>query len=421
MLIETILELDTICRNYTIKNIPRFWFETWNKSMSSYKENRNWFLQLDYFKSANQILKLADDAVHALEDSTSIISSDDGLSMLAWHCYCLLFNEQDTPGSFNFNFPEFDEQIGDTGDLFAAVVLIFGLNNTIKLHEIRGIPTTITVDTLSDLKLWMEHYKDKYGKWGLKESNWLINHFRGRLYRLGRLQFLPGSFNDNIKVFCNIYNGKVIALSEEGIRYRADGQVDGTNDIYDADNYWISEIIINEKNIEGNFIYPNGIAVRDKTIFPVNEWELVLSKGDSVLEIHIPAGSKLDHKLCGESISSSKDFFLKHFPKKEYSAYTCNTWLFDSNFQKILPSSSNIVEFQCEFYLYPIFGNDNAVFQRIFGDKPSDLSKASRSTTLQNAVIEYYLTGNHLHDAGGFIMKADLNWGKDKLLYRRYI
>lgn len=62
-----------------------------------------------------------------------------------------------------------------------------------KKYEEKSIPKEILYDTLSDLKIWADRYRD-YSKEeiGFEENGWLIHHLDFRLFKLGRLQFAFG-------------------------------------------------------------------------------------------------------------------------------------------------------------------------------------------------------------------------------------
>lgn len=49
----------------------------------------------------------------------------------------------------------------------------------------KGIPDSVFLDTMSDIKIWCENNGNK----GLKNFGWLKNHVKLELFRLGRLQF----------------------------------------------------------------------------------------------------------------------------------------------------------------------------------------------------------------------------------------
>ena len=71
-----------------------------------------------------------------------------------------------------------------------------------------------------------------------------------------------------------------------------------------------------------------------------------VSKGDNVIEIHIPSTGVLDEDLCRESIKTAKEFFDKHYAEFNYDSFICHSWILDTSLNKILDDNSNIIKFQ---------------------------------------------------------------------------
>ena len=60
-----------------------------------------------------------------------------------------------------------------------------------------GICEDIFLSTIFDIVLWTNVWYKMNGEIGLDETAWLSRHFSGKLYRLGRLQFCLGSFEND--------------------------------------------------------------------------------------------------------------------------------------------------------------------------------------------------------------------------------
>ena len=71
-----------------------------------------------------------------------------------------------------------------------------------------------------------------------------------------------------------------------------------------------------------------------------------VKRGDPVIEVHIPAGEKLDLSECRASLARAKKFFAEFFPEFEYKCFTCHSWLLDSALSELLPEGSNILRFR---------------------------------------------------------------------------
>ncbi|MFF2890129.1 acyltransferase domain-containing protein [Paenibacillus sp. NPDC057967] len=66
-------------------------------------------------------------------------------------------------------------------------------------YRVRGIADNVYFDTFSDIRIWSEVCYRDYGEYGIEEYNWLQEHVRLRLFRLGRLQFQPIAIEGDLK------------------------------------------------------------------------------------------------------------------------------------------------------------------------------------------------------------------------------
>ncbi|NUO40546.1 MAG: DUF5596 domain-containing protein [Streptomyces sp.] len=72
---------------------------------------------------------------------------------------------------------------------FAAYVCVAALPHTRAYHRARGVPADVSRRTLTDLGRNMAVHRRRHGTCGVQSPQWLVLHFRGELYQLGRLHF----------------------------------------------------------------------------------------------------------------------------------------------------------------------------------------------------------------------------------------
>ncbi|MEV6606996.1 acyltransferase domain-containing protein [Kutzneria sp. NPDC051319] len=70
-------------------------------------------------------------------------------------------------------------------------LILFMLAVPTALKRLQDVSDTVLQDTLADVGAKALSYRLGHGVGGLDEQNWLVRHFRGLLFRLGRLQFEP--------------------------------------------------------------------------------------------------------------------------------------------------------------------------------------------------------------------------------------
>ncbi len=84
--------------------------------------------------------------------------------------------------------PETDDTVSR---YFHLYVFLAAVAHVMGLHASRGIPDSVTWDTLRDVGLQVANYQLRTGRPGFDGAFWVWKHFRGNLFTLGRLQFDP--------------------------------------------------------------------------------------------------------------------------------------------------------------------------------------------------------------------------------------
>lgn len=87
------------------------------------------------------------------------------------------------------DLPDLDWASGPLQRCFPVYVFVAALPATRAYHRERGVPADVSRRTLADLGRNMAVYRRRYGRAGVQAPWWLVHHFRGELYQLGRLQF----------------------------------------------------------------------------------------------------------------------------------------------------------------------------------------------------------------------------------------
>lgn len=371
------------------------------------------FLQDEFMAKANGLLRLPETILSEFHGSLSLLREHPQLVRWMFDYHQELFHPGDghEPGQMIERLPQIQEFMGSQAGMFAAVGILSGLPHISHFYQFKGISQEVLIDTMSDLEVWMKHYHATTGYWGLSNTRWLLHHMNGRIFRLGRLQFMARIFRREVNVFRNVRNGRIAALSEPEVIYRPDGMVEGTNGIYAGEAAWKAEYQETETHYNGFPISAKGYALHQLVRLPRSDWRLVLKKENPILDIHIAEGSKMDYDLCRDSMYKAVKFYNHHFPEFEYRAFSCNSWLLDPQFQSLLPDSSNIIKFQRDFYLVPLLSDAEETNERVFGVSKPDLAVASRDTSMRRAILDYIAAGNQMRSAAGFLLKEDLENG----------
>lgn len=395
------IDLGRICSDLGLTEGP--WMGHWHLSEDSLPQ-RTPFLEEEFFESACRRLRMDDEIAASLIGAAAAIPRRPALLRYFRHCRYLLLDREQFGHRQWMELPEPREE----SRLFFALVLLSVLLETLELHRRRGIPEQISLDTFSDLELWIRAYRQWHGVWGFGERTWLFHHFRGELYRLGRLQFLFEPFPDDVHVFRSDDKAHILLLAPDNVSYRQDGQFDGACGIQDI-HPLRSRFQIGEDDYTGTLIAADGSITQKTLSLSRREWRPVLEKGAPALSFHIPAIGPVDLAECRKSFSQAMNFFAAHFPDRPFKAFFSHSWLYDRQLARYLPSDSNIVRFQREFYLYPLQGTDDRqILERVFDNRFRNLQDAPRETSLQKSVLAHMEDGGRWYTSGALLWPADI-------------
>ena len=397
---------DAVMTALGYRETPEAWRAGWEQAQAGFPTAGLPFITEGFLAEVQDTCGYAEEILAELHAICARVRGNAELARLAWLWHTLAFEAPDV-----ISWPN-PPCLGAQAAMFPAVVLLSGLPRLFALHRARNLPREVTRATCRDLELWMRHARRFTGEWGFTRLFWMQHHCAGRLYRLGRLQFIHKAFPDGqVIVFRRRADPSgVVALSASGLRYRRDGLLDGTNDRTDPEA-WTATLEMGDDAVYGYPILPTGAASAERVTLPRSAWMPALSPGDPILEMHIPADGPMEHAACGEALRQALEFFPRYFPELPPAhAFACWSWLLDTQYAQLLPPASNIVRFQLEFHCFPQRSDDRDPFFRVFGSHAVDLQTAPRDTTLRRAMLDFTLAGNALHMAAGFILIDNLAW-----------
>lgn len=96
--------------------------------------------------------------------------------------------------SYNF---EFEKELAGINtekiniSKFGAFFTTLAIENMENFYKEKNIPEDILYAVTEDLGVWINRHHDWFGEWGFSQYGWIKNHLRGKIFKLGRLQFEP--------------------------------------------------------------------------------------------------------------------------------------------------------------------------------------------------------------------------------------
>lgn len=339
------------------------------------------------------------------------IAADPALRLLAGHCERLLFEHPDDGGGTG-DWPSMQAALGDQRGAFYLLIALGMVPRVIEKHQELGVSDEVTRETCLQVRCFAENYRR--GRRGLlgvfrPQLGWLRHYTAGRLFRLGRMEYMLQPFNGGVDVYRHAATGEVLALAPDGMRVNGSGYVARGAELLDDVRTWTVVRREETESVSGFVVSPRGMVVREQVTLPRREWDPVLTKGDTILDMHIPAGGGMTPELCADSMRRAAAFFRERFPDRPFAAVSCRSWIFNTQLDGILPPDSNLVAYQRELYLYPIPSGFTDGLWFLFFQKDFDTSTAPRDTAVQRAVLDFLEAGNAWRSGAMFFMVEHLD------------
>lgn len=190
-----------------------------------------------------------------------------------------------------------------------------------------GVPEEIIADTFRDVSLRAILYKNKTGKTGISKDDviWFRHIINHNIFKIGVLQFQP--FN-------------MVYLDED---------------------------LLNEPYMIFSFEQKN-----------------ILPPGTPVINCHIQNGTDLTAENVLQSLERAKEIFKTLFPKTEFKAFLCYSWLLYPDMINMMNKTSKIRNFANLFKIIGKVQDNEQAFEYLFEKAYKKPPRKMCKTTLQN-------------------------------------
>ncbi len=407
-------DANAVARAVGLPEAPEIWRRTWPQSAASFGAGEVFFLTEDWVPRACEALRVSQEVTTALQDCAAAVRESPAMQRLAWHLHWSLCLSGLSPEVSAW--PRLSDD-HPAGPMLYGFVVLSGWPHLREIHAARGLDLEITLDTMSDLDTWTRDWHAWEGGYRFTALGWMQHHLRGQLLQLGRLQYLPGSYHHAFRWYRHTSTGRVIALAEDGLLFREDGQFASADGSSVRRGLWRSSFTETVSRVTGQPVTPEGKVLPEAVTLDTAEWCEVLRRGDPVMTVHIPSRGRMDPASCGESFARAVAVYREHYPDVPYRAFTCQSWLLDPQFEQLDPAPPNICAFMQEWYLHPTEGAaEEQTWERVFdlfGHSQPDWENAPQDTSLRRALVAFARQGGHMRGGGGVIFPKDVgDWGR---------
>ncbi len=143
-----------------------------------------------------------------------------------------------------------------------------------------------------------------------------------------------------------------------------------------------------------------------------NNYEILergIKKGDTVIDVHIPAVGPLLADECIKSINYAKEFFTRFFPDYKWEVFTCHSWLLGEELGELLDDVSNIIKFQ-KLFTIDSQSESDAILGYTFRwkIKREELFCVEPKSSFAKKIKEMALNGGVFHEGTGYINKISI-------------
>jgi len=298
-----------------------------------------------------------------------------------------------------------------SGEWYSFLLLLACVAPSMELMERRGVPKERYENVPhQQLKPQLEKIASS-GDPRVHDFPWAMNFYTCSIFLFDRFLFIPYRFESPFTMYRNRESNEVAALRHGDEPFRADGQLDGINGVFDPAGRFVTVWEEDDEGITANRINPMGFVEREPTRISKRDWEPALRIGDTLLALHVPSGPGYTADRMRSSMALAIDFYERYFPELTVKGFWSESWLYDTRLSLILdPDKSQIVQVQRQLYNYPIFDGDGMLRYEVFGDRAADPLKGDipLSTSLRKAAADYMRTGARFNTLGMIVLKEEI-------------
>ena len=306
-------------------------------------------------------------------------------------------------------FPLPEKFYGENAGIFQLMVAVASLPLIAQTHRRMGLPAHF----LADAATWIGGTIGTYAAahqgipgHTLGQTYWLRLHIDGELFRIGRLEYLLGSWLDCLPAVYVNDAGMIKVLCRDRWQYDSEGR---RFDPGPEEPAFTARLEIGPERIVGTPVRADGTPDREKTeVLERSDWHELCAPWELIPSIHIPGGGGMDWASVKRSMLEAREFFRNYF-HTEVKAFVCNSWIFNPVWQRELPDS-NLAEFQRRVHLCAAHKSAyrHGLFF-VYGDADCDPRERPCTTRLHRVFRQLFDRGEPLTVGAMFILNHELD------------
>ena len=397
------ISLSALAQRVNCSKYPERWNTLFPEVMAQFDAEGCIYTDPGYYAQLNRRYGILTDVLPLYQQAAVETAKDEDLSrFLALLCRALQDREHHKEDMASFSCPRKPGCLAY--DMVTGLAAASQAPMCLEILRSRNIPQDMIDHIMKMPEFGVQFYKLRHdGAPGYNLLEWFQLAIDGKLFRIGRLEYeLFASFSGRACVFEN-GQGDRIALAHD-LPLHVTGNALGSRGYEEEAGSWTAMISETETHWVGHPVRSDGTVSKETLALSKDLWRMILSKGDPVISVHIPAGGGLTPTLVDESFRDAKAFFARYFPDYAYKAFVCYSWLMDPQLVDLLGADTNIAKFNLRFTKLVRKSSGGGVFSFIYlkPDTDLDIQSLPERTTLERKIKQHYLDGNCIYEQIGY-------------------
>lgn len=400
--------IDALMECVGCRKWPERWRQVYDRAMAAYDRDGCIFTEPDYYDSLAEQYHILTKELDVYKKAAAEVGAREDLSRFLMLICTALEDETCAKDDLEaFQEPHSAPGTPSLGlDMLTGLALCSQMPRCYARLKQRNLPEHIIRDAMAAPEVTVERYRQRYGGApGFDLLGWYQRTIQGKLLRIGRLEIqIPATYQGFACVFENDQMEHV--LLAHNCQLHRDGIALGARGYEDADGAWTANIEETPEAWWGYPYDPSGCVRKEPVCLDKSVWRKILSKGDPVIALHIPAGGKFDPQTIDDTMAEIRQFLRTYYPDYPYQAFACNSWMMNPRVAELLGEDSNIARFCRRFQPVTRKMPGSDVFTFVFsqGGGEIDLDQLPENTALQRKLKQYYRNGGILHEMTGFFL-----------------
>jgi hypothetical protein len=294
----------------------------------------------------------------------------------------LLIREGERYGSQSLRYwPDPENEMGEEAPLFFLLVALNCVPVVRTLHRDMGVPEAVTKDTCSAIGRKARDYYFHFDRPGVMKwaMYWFQHYMQGRLFRVGRLEYMIKKVHDRISLYRDYESGRTRLIMNSP----ADG-----------------------KRIT---VFPEGAFEEGVPEEILRDWTPLLTEEDLVLDVHIPGGGDLSLDSVRDSFSRAVEFFDAFFPEKRTKGFECVSWIFSRDLEALFEPGANLICLRNQTYLFPVQSEIGNIIPFLCGTFSENPEEWPEKTSVQRRLKAHLKKGGEFRMSGMIYLREDLD------------